>query len=94
MFLRGCELLTSDNWAYSPVTQAILNSSHERTVAFQKESILKSKAFILFSFVWRSVFKRLEPDIGLNEAHNPLAAADVKEIDFHKDQDIYKHMER
>ena len=23
MFLHGCELLTSDNWACSPVTQAI-----------------------------------------------------------------------
>ena len=27
---------------------------------------------------------RLQPDIEVNEAHNPpLAAADVKEIDFH-----------
>ena len=44
--------------------------------------------------MWRSVLKQLEPDIGVNEAHNPLAAADAKEIDFHKDQNIYKDMER
>ena len=30
----------------------------------------------------------------MNEAHNLSAAADVKEIDFHKDQNIYKDMER
>ena len=32
--------------------------------------------------MWRRVFKQLEPDIGVNEAHNLSAAADVKEIGF------------
>ena len=49
---------------------------------------------MLLSFVWRSVLKWLEPDIGVNKAHHPSAVADVKEIDFHKDQNFYKHMER
>ena len=65
-----------------------------KTICISERIYSQVGSFLLFSFVRRSVFKRQEPDIGMNEVHNPSADADVKEIDFHKYQKIYKHMER
>ena len=89
--MQGCELLTSDNWAYSPETQAISKSSHERSLAFQKESILESELFVVQLCV-EKCFQAIGAGYWSERStlYNPSAAADVKDIEFHKDQNIYK----
>ena len=84
MFLRGCELLTSGNCAYSPVTQAI-DLPMKDQLRFRKNLFSSRKLFVVQLCV-EKCFEAIGTGCSNERSTycNPSAAADVKEIDFHK----------
>ena len=78
------------------LTQAI-NLPMKYQLRFRKNHLFSSRKLFVVQLCVEKCFEAIGAGYRYwseHEAHNPSAAADVKEIDFHKNQNIYKHKER